>query len=93
RRERDKRLFLSLVDLLAADAEQRGEYDEALRQLDLGIASEPMDESRYVRAGTLLLAQGRRATALEVVRRATAVLDEMGTTPGPDLARLVAELT
>jgi len=90
RRERLKRLFLALVDLLATDAEQRGEFDEALRQLDLGIASEPLDETRYVRAATMLIQQGRRVTAAEVVRRAVAVLDDLGVAPSTALGELIA---
>lgn len=92
-RERLRRRFLALVDLLADDAEQRGELDEAVRQLDVAIAAEPLDESRSVRAARILLSQGRRATARRLVLDAIAVLDDLALPAGAELAALRAELT
>lgn len=91
-RERLRRRFLALVDLLADDAERRGELDEAVRQLDVAIAVEPLDESRSVRAARILLSQGRRATARQLVHHAIAVLDELGLPPSPDLTALLEDL-
>jgi len=88
-RERLRRRYLALVDLLAADAEARGDIDEAVRQLDAGMAIEPLDEERPVRAARLLLVQGRRASARDVVRRAVAVVDELGVAPGVELDALI----
>jgi len=38
----------------------------------------------------LLLVQGRRASARDVVRRAVAVVDELGVAPGVELDALIA---
>jgi DNA-binding SARP family transcriptional activator/ATP/maltotriose-dependent transcriptional regulator MalT len=77
-RERLRRRYLEVLDVLAADAEERGDLDEAIRRLGEAIESEPLDEPRYVRAATLCLAQGRRGSAGAFVERATAVLDDLG---------------
>ena len=89
-RERLRRRFLALVDLLADDAEARGDLDEAVRQLDAGSAIEPLDERRYVRAAQMLLVQGRRASARDVVRRAMAIRAELDIEPSAELRDLVA---
>jgi DNA-binding SARP family transcriptional activator len=89
-RERLRRRYLALVDLLADDAEARGDLDEAVRQLDAGSAIEPLDERRYLRAARMLLLQGRRASARDVVRRALAVGAELDISPSAELRELVA---
>ncbi len=91
-RERLRRRYLSLVDLLAADAEERGDLDEAIRQLDVAIACEPLDDSRPTHAARLLLSQGRRASARDVVGQALAVVDGLGVEATPELRRLADEL-
>ena len=91
-RERLRRLFLSLTDLLAADAVRRGEIDEALRHFDVGIANEPLEEVRYARAASLLMQQGRRTTAARMVRAGLDVLDELGVPAGADLTEIAALL-
>lgn len=87
-RERLRRRYLALVDLLADDAERRGDLDEAVRQLDAAIAADPLDERRPVRAATLLLAQGRRTSAREVVARALASSAELAVDPSRELREL-----
>jgi DNA-binding SARP family transcriptional activator len=87
-RERLARRHLDLVDALAAEAEERGELDEALRLLERGIEAEPLDEGRYVRAARLLLAQGRRGPARATLLRGRAVVDELGLQPSLGLQRL-----
>ena len=62
-RERLRRRYLDLLDLLSDDAVERGDLDEAIRLLDQAQIAEPLDESRYVRAAELLLFQGRRGSA------------------------------
>ena len=91
-RERLRRRYLTLVDLLAADAEARGDLDEAVRQLDAGMAIEPLDDLRPARAARLLLSQGRRASARDVLRHALAVVDELGVSPGDELSQVLDEL-
>jgi DNA-binding SARP family transcriptional activator len=63
-----------------------------VRQLDAGSTIEPLDERRYVRAARLLLLQGRRASARDVVRRAEAVGAELDIEPSADLRRLMTEV-
>lgn len=88
-RERAKRRYLALLDLVAADAERRGDTDEAVRLLDLAIDAEPLDESQYARLCALLLEQGRIGAAREVAARAVAVFDEIGHAVHDDLRELV----
>jgi DNA-binding SARP family transcriptional activator len=71
-RERLRRRYLELLDLLADDAVERGDVDEAIRLLDQAQSAEPLDEERYVRAAELLLFQGRRGSAQALVERAWA---------------------
>jgi DNA-binding SARP family transcriptional activator len=87
-RERLRRRYLGLVDVVAADAIERGDLDEAVRLLDLAIEREPLEEHRYVTIAEALLALGRRSAARDVVERAFAVLDDLGVSPGSDLVRV-----
>ena len=91
-RERLQRRFLSMVDLLAADALDRGDLDEAVRLLDDAIAVEPMDLDRYAIAAGALLAQGRRASASGLVERGLEVAEELGGVPAPELQSLADDL-
>ncbi len=87
-RERAKRQYLSLIDIVADDASIRGNADEAIRLLDLAIVAEPLDESRYSRLCRELVAQGRVASAREVAIRAVATLDEIGQAVAENLQSL-----
>jgi DNA-binding SARP family transcriptional activator len=87
-RERLRRRYVELVELLVTEAVDRADTDEAVHLLDLAIGAEPFDEQRYVRAAELLLAQGRRSAARTFVDRAAAVLDELGLPPSPAIAAL-----
>lgn len=88
RRERTKRRYLALADVVAEDAITRGDTDEAVRLLDLAIGAEPLDESRYARMCEVLVAQGRVGTAREVAARAIAALDDVGEVADPRLYAL-----
>ena len=77
-RERLRRRYLSLIDIVAEDSFARGDLDEGMRLLDLGIEHEPLEERRYLVAVRALLAGGRRAAARELVLRASGALDELG---------------
>ena len=77
-RERLRSRYLSLLDLLIADAESRRDVDEAIRLLARATDADPADDRRHMQAARLLLAQGRRGAAETVVRRAETVLDELG---------------
>lgn len=77
-RERVKRRYLALIDIVADDAIVRGDTEEAIRLLDLGMDAEPLDESRYIRMCDVLVSQGRVGTARDVAARAVATLEEIG---------------
>lgn len=87
-RERWRRLRLRLLDLLAADAEQRGEVDEALDLLERCLEMEPEEEDRYLRAARLLLDHGRPGQARGFLRRAHAALAALGLQPSSALVGL-----
>ena len=88
-RERTKRRYLALIDIVADDAIARGDTEEAIRLLDLGMEAEPLDEARYLRMCDVLVAQGRIGTAREVAARAVATLDEIGESVDPRLRALL----
>jgi DNA-binding SARP family transcriptional activator len=77
-RERLKNRFVELLDLLASDAEQRDEVDEAVRLLRRAIEAEPHDEARYVNLAQLLVSQGRTGSARGVLSKARDALDQIG---------------
>ena len=89
-RERAKRRYLTLIDLVADDAIARGDTDEAVRLLDLGMVAEPLDESRYVRMCEVLVSQGRLGSAREVAARAVVMLDEIGARIDANLRELAS---
>jgi DNA-binding SARP family transcriptional activator/ATP/maltotriose-dependent transcriptional regulator MalT len=89
-RERLRRRYLELLELLVDDAVGRGELDEAIRLLERLQEAEPLDEEPYVRAAELLLFQGRRGGARSFVDRAVAVCDELGLKPSERVERLRA---
>jgi ATP/maltotriose-dependent transcriptional regulator MalT/DNA-binding SARP family transcriptional activator len=90
-RERLSRLQLSLLDLLARDAAERGETDEAIRLLEEAIEADRYDERRYLAVARLLLRQGRRGRALEVLRASAAALHELDLEPSAEHRDLVRE--
>lgn len=89
-RERLSSLHLDLLDMAAADAEERAEVDEAVRILRRAIDAEPHDEVRYLKLASLLASQGRAGSAATTVRRARAALAEIGLEPSEQLAALEA---
>ena len=89
-RERQHRRQLALLDLLADDAVVRGDLDEAVQLLDLAIAAEPFELARYLVAARALIAQGRRASAIELSARAGVVADELGIALPPGFDTLTA---
>ena len=88
-RERLRFLALKLVDRLAAAAEQEGELDDALAFLERGIELDGLDEARFLRAARVLLAQGRRGRALDVLRRSAGALRSLGLEPSAEHRALV----
>lgn len=80
-RERLRRIFVRLHDLLAADAERRGDVEDAVQWLEQAIDAEPYDDGRYLRAARLLLDRGHHAHASRILERACKRLDELGLQP------------
>jgi DNA-binding SARP family transcriptional activator len=88
-RERLRARALAVLDLLVAGAEREGAIDEALRLLERGIELDRLDESRYLHSARMLLVQGKRGRALEVLRAAATALRELGLEPSPEHRELV----
>ena len=88
-RERLRFRALDLLDLLAAGAERDGDLDDALRLLERAIEVDRIDERRYLRSAELLLRQGRRGRALDVLRASAAALGELGLEPSAEHRALV----
>ncbi len=91
-RERLRRMHIALLDLLADDAQQRGDVDEMLAYLERGIAGDPYDEERYLRAARGLAEERRRGPALRIIERAAAMVEELGIDVDPRLDDLRLEL-
>ncbi|MBX3314458.1 MAG: hypothetical protein KF906_09075 [Actinobacteria bacterium] len=87
-----RRRQVALLDLLAADANRRGELMEAVHLLELALEADPLDDVRYLELAELLLAAGRRGRAAEMVDRSRQVLRDHGLLPGAAWARLQREL-
>lgn len=83
---------LTLLDLLATDAEERGDIDEALRQLDAAIAIDPYDDRRYGRAAALMVSQGRRSAARSMLHAALVVCADLGVDPDELVDSLAGDL-
>lgn len=91
-RERLRRQRLTLLDRLRELHVANGELDEALAVAEEALAADPAEELRYVRLGRLLLQLERRSAAAAVVRRARAVLAEMGLEPSPALIEVERDI-
>ena len=87
-RERARQLMLDLLDLCEKDAAQRGDLDTVRRVVQRTIELAPYDDSRYLRAASALLGQGRKGEALSVVKRARSAFAELGLAPPPSLVDL-----
>lgn len=87
-----RRRQVALLDLLAADAQQRGAVMEAVHLLELALEADPLDDVRYLELAELLLAMGRRGRAAEMIDRSRQVLRDHGLLPGASWARVQREL-
>ena len=76
-RNRLRRYYLDLLDLLAGHAQATGEVDDAIRLIRRAIESEPYDERRYLRLASLLASQGWVGSARSVVAQARTALGEL----------------
>jgi ATP/maltotriose-dependent transcriptional regulator MalT/DNA-binding SARP family transcriptional activator len=92
-RERLRTLHVELLDLLAADAADRGDVDEAVRLLRRATECAPHDEDRFVRLARMLASQGHTGSARSTLERARSLLAELGVRPSRPLLLLEGELT
>lgn len=91
-RERLRRRYIDLVDVVVDDCISRGELDEAARLLDVVTAEDSLEESRYVRLARTLLAQGRSRRARGVLRQAASLAAELNVEPSQELRSLLATI-
>ncbi len=91
-RARHHRRVLALLDRLADHVAASGDGREAARLLLEAIDLEPYDEDRYLRAATLLVADGRRGLAATLLDAARHMLEDLDVPPTPELQDLQAEL-
>lgn len=77
-RERLRRRFRALLDLVLADARARGDREEALLLLERALAVEPEDEHLGLDVVTLLIELGRQAAALRLLERIEASMETLG---------------
>lgn len=91
-REGVERRRLALLELLAADAERRGEADGMLAYLELAIQADPDDEERYLHGARALAALGRHGPALRLLERAEVMLVGIHARPSHELAALREQL-
>jgi DNA-binding SARP family transcriptional activator len=91
-REHLGRLHVAMIEMLAVDAQARGDIDEMLAYFERAIASDPYDEGRYLRAAIALSELRRRGPALRFIERAALMVDDLGLTPDPRLLALQKQL-
>ena len=92
-RDRLRGRYVELLDMLAADAAERGDVDEAARLLRRGCECEPLDEDRYLRLARMLASQGRTGSAWAALTRAREALAGLDLAPSPALVMLESELS
>ena len=89
-RERMRRRYLAMLDLLVAAATERQDWGDALALLERAIEAEPYDEARYLVAARLLVADGRPAAALQFLRRGADIAEELGVPLSSEYAETLA---
>jgi DNA-binding SARP family transcriptional activator len=83
-RERARRRYVDLLDLLADDAEERGDRDDALHALELAVAADPYSEHRAVRLAGIYADCERTVDALRTLDQASTMLAELGVDPSAE---------
>jgi DNA-binding SARP family transcriptional activator len=87
-RERMRRKYVALLDMLATHAEVAADPVACLDWLDRAIEVEPYDDSRYLGAARILMRLGRVGRAGEYLRRAGAITADLGLAPRADMLAL-----
>ncbi len=90
-RERAKRLYIRLLDLLAEEACRQGS-PAATGWLEALIAADPYDEDTYMRLAQFLHSRGSTVAALETLERALVQARNLGVAPSAKLLELDAQL-
>lgn len=91
-RERFRRLWLAILDLLADEAEGREELDETLRYLEMARVAAPFDDRWYARCAELLIRQGRYGPAAKIIEEGIRQLESLGIPGSPQLSELARQL-
>lgn len=91
-RERLRRRFLAILDLLVQDAHRNADPEAALLLLERAIEVEPDAEDPYLDAAELLAALGRRTASLRMVLRARRLAEEANLPPSKRCRSLEAAL-
>jgi DNA-binding SARP family transcriptional activator len=87
------RLHVAMIELLAVDAQGRGDIDVMIAYFERAIASDPYDEARYLQAAIALSELRRRGPALRLIERAAHMVGDLGLVPDPRLTALHRQLT
>jgi DNA-binding SARP family transcriptional activator len=87
-RERLRRRYLDLLDLLATRSRRAGDLDKAAGYLRAAVEAEPLDESRYVPLIQVLLEGGRTGQARAALERARSVIVDLGVPSSTELREL-----
>ncbi|MHB8263477.1 MAG: BTAD domain-containing putative transcriptional regulator [Acidimicrobiales bacterium] len=90
-RERAKRLYIRLLNLLATEACEQGS-PAATGWLEALIAADPYDEESYVRLARFQQGEGRILAALDTIERARSLAGNLGVAPSAMLLELDAQL-
>lgn len=77
-RERLRRRYLALTEVVIEGHRGAGRLEEAVRLIEDAIATDPYDGQLYVRAASMLAAAGRSSEAASVIKRAEMALREIG---------------
>lgn len=91
-RERLTSLYLRLLDLLAENACDAGDYQTAVGYLEAGIDADPYEEARYLRVAELHSEAGHRSRALAVLQRAQSAAAVLDAPVGPAVRAAMTRL-
>jgi DNA-binding SARP family transcriptional activator len=91
-RERLRRDYLLLLELLTDSATRSGDPDAAIEYARRRLDADPHDDDAYVQLARLLLGAGRIRQAEQVIQSARAAAEELGLPPSAALEEIAARL-